>query len=91
MMRARLSNILRQRRLVRKLARRSAHRNRKTAWLYRDHLCTVTFNFASGVYLGGIAGLDGRVLSSRSIEELQNELQHVVDCSIGPDVENRDV
>lgn len=66
MKRARLSNFLRQRRLLRKLERGSARRNRKTAWLYRDHLCTVTFNFASGVYLGGIAGLDGRVLPEAS-------------------------
>jgi hypothetical protein len=89
MKRTRLSNFLRQRRLLRKLARQSARRRGKSAWMYRDHVCTVTFDAASGRFVGTVAGMEaGPFLHSENVDELRTALQLAIDARLDGDASN---
>lgn len=81
MKRTRLSNFLRQRRLIRKLARRSARRSGSETWMYRDHVCTIAMDANSGLFVGGIAGIDhGPTLSAANADELRIAIHDAVDA-----------
>ena len=90
MKRARLSNFLRQRRLIRKLARQSARRG-TVAWMYRDYVCTIVTDANSGLFVGGIAGIDhSPPLSSENEDELRTAIHHAVDTHLNVDVVSED-
>jgi hypothetical protein len=91
MKRARLSNFLGQRQLIRKLSRQSARRCGTVAWMYRDYVCTIAMDANSGQFVGSIAGIDnGPTLSGENADELRTAIHHAVDTHLNVDVASED-
>lgn len=81
MKRTRLSNFLRQRRLLRKLARQSARRSGTVTWMYRDYVCTIARDAETGLFIGGIAGVDdGLTVSGENADELRMAVHQAIDA-----------
>jgi len=91
MKRTSFTNILRQRRLMRKLARRAAPHGGTQSWTYRDHCCTVNFDEARGVYFGMISGIEhAHPLSAASVDELRTAFHRAVDDCLAMDLTDGD-
>lgn len=51
--------------------------------MYRDHVCTIAMDANSGLFVGGIAGIDhGPTLSGENADELRIAIHHAVDAHL---------
>ncbi|UXN66135.1 hypothetical protein N8E89_23290 (plasmid) [Phyllobacterium sp. A18/5-2] len=56
------------------------------AWMYRDYVCTLAKDAESGLFVGGIAGIDhGPTLSGENADALRTAIHHVVDTHLNLD------
>ena len=55
--------------------------------MYRDYVCTIAVDANSGLFVGGIAGIDhGPTLSGENAEELRRAIHQAVDVHLDVDI-----
>jgi hypothetical protein len=55
--------------------------------MYRDYVCTIAMDANSGLFVGGIAGIDHvPTLSGENADELRTAIHHAVDTHLNVDV-----
>ncbi len=81
MKRVAFNNFLRQRRLMRRLARRAAPNKGTISWAYRNHSCSVNFDAGNGVFAAAISGIDPTplLLTAANLDELRTAFYQAVD------------
>ena len=83
MKRTRHTVLLKQRHLARKLTRRSARRSKVLEWSYRDHICSVGVDVASGRFVGRINNIEGEAfLVANHLDELLTAFHNKVDAHL---------
>ncbi|ATU95208.1 hypothetical protein [Phyllobacterium zundukense] len=54
--------------------------------MYRDYVCTLAKDAESGLFIGGVAGIDhGPTLSDENADALRTAIHHVVDTHLDVD------